>query len=419
MNLIINHITMKLKIFIIAIIIFQLFEITKIFGQAPDLGAASNFGLFTADGAFENTGASTVVGNIGTDKGSFLGFPSGTVYGEIHVADSASALAAIDINIAYTYLYDITSDSVLGAILGNNQILIPNIYNITTLSQLQGDLILDGQGNPDALFIIKINGAYTTSKFSNVILTNSASVNNVYWQINGAFELGDSSVFRGTLVVNGAISLMEGSSLYGRGLSRAGAIALHNNIVETSTPSNPLSINLQSFTACAINNIIDITWKTATETNNNYFSVLRSHDGINFNVIQLIPGAGNSDFLCYYNIADNYPYYGISYYQLKQTDYDGKSTYSNIISVTNEKSNDVVIFLNSLNSQITIFMNDTSQNNNNELHIYKSSGEIMIQTKLINQETLIDASNFSSGIYVYSVIANDKIIQSGKLISTK
>lgn len=410
---------MKLKIVIIATIIFQLFEINKNFAQAPDLGAASNFGLFTADGAFENTGTSTVIGDIGTDKGSFLGFPLGTVYGEIHVSDSVSAIAAIDINIAYTYLYDIISDSVLGAILGNNQTLIPNIYTITTLSQLQGNLILDGQGNSDALFIIKINGAFSTSKFSQIILANSASINNVYWLINGAFELGDTSIFRGTIITNGAISLMEESSLYGRGLSRAGAIALHNNIVEISVSSNPLSIKLQSFTACAISNIVDIKWETATETNNNYFSVLRSQDGVNFNVIQLIPGAGNSDVLCYYNIADNYPYYGISYYQLKQTDYDGKITYSNIISVTNEKLTDLFVFLNSFNSQITIFMNDTSQNNNYRLQIYKSSGDIIILEKLINQETIIDTSNFSSGIYLYNIIANEKILQTGKLVYKK
>lgn len=81
------------------------------------------------------------------------------------------------------------------------------------------------------MFIFKINGQLSTNTFSNVILINSASLCNVYWQINGAFSLGDSSVFRGTLLINGAISLLEGSSLFGRGLSRAGAIDLHNNIV--------------------------------------------------------------------------------------------------------------------------------------------------------------------------------------------
>ncbi len=200
--------------------------------SAPTLGTASGFALFTATGAFSNTGAATnVTGDVGTNVGAFTAFPPGTLVGTKHVADPASATAATDVDAAYSYLFGLTCGSVIGVTLGNNQILTPNVYCIGAASTLNGDLILDAQGDPNALFIFKIDGALSTSTFSNVKLTNSASLCNVYWQINGAFALGDSSVFRGTIVANGQIELLEGSSLLGRGFTKAGAILLHNNIV--------------------------------------------------------------------------------------------------------------------------------------------------------------------------------------------
>lgn len=209
------------------------------YGQAPNLGATSNFALFTAAGAFNNVGASTVVtGDVGTNVGAFNAFPPGVLIGQIHVSDPVSVQAATDVETAYNDLSAVTCDSVIGTTLGNGQILPPNIYCLGAASTINGSLILDGLGDPNALFIFKINGALSTSTLASVVLINAASLCNVYWQVNGAFDLGDSSVFRGTLIANGAISLLEASSLFGRGLSRAGAISTHNNVVSISSLPN-------------------------------------------------------------------------------------------------------------------------------------------------------------------------------------
>ncbi len=213
-------------------------------GQAPDLGTTSSFALFTAAGAFNVVGATVVIGDVGTNVGAFNGFPPGIVVGQIHVADGVSAQAAIDVAVAYSYLSGITCGAVIGTTVGNNQVLTPNVYCLGAASTLNGSLILDGEGDPDALFIFKIDGALSTSTFSNVILINEASVCNVYWQINGAVALGDSSVFRGTIVAAGALSLNTGAMLEGRGLSTAGAISISANLVTLSTlcDSMPSSI---------------------------------------------------------------------------------------------------------------------------------------------------------------------------------
>jgi hypothetical protein len=234
-----NNMKTKLLIALTAFILFLMPNLN--FGQAPDLGAASSFALFTAVGAFDNIGAATfVTGDVGTNVGAFNAFPPGTLNGTKHVADGTSAQAAAAVLTAYGYLFGLTCDSVIGVTLGNNQVLTPKVYCTGAASTLNGDLILDGKGNPNALFIIKIGGALSTSTFSHVNVTNSASWCNVYWLVNGAFALGDSSVFRGTVVANGQIELLEGSSLLGRALSRAGAIHLHNNIVTLSDCGNTI-----------------------------------------------------------------------------------------------------------------------------------------------------------------------------------
>ncbi|MCX6279297.1 MAG: ice-binding family protein, partial [Bacteroidetes bacterium] len=214
--------------------------------QAPDLGAASSFALFTSVGAFNNVGPTIVTGDIGTNAGAFTGFPPGSVTGQIHVADPTSSQAATDLGLAYSYLGGLTCNAVIGVTLGNNQILTPDVYCTGAATTLNGDLTLDAQGNPNALFIFKIDGAFTTGTYSNVLLINSASLCNVYWWITGAFSLGDYSVFRGNVISNGQIELLEGSTLLGRGLTKAGALLLHNNLVTIgSQPIAPTAITTQ------------------------------------------------------------------------------------------------------------------------------------------------------------------------------
>src|SRR5690606_24985988 len=76
-----------------------------------------------------------------------------------------------------------------------------------------------------------------------------------------------------------------------------------------------------------------LLWETASETNNDFFTIERSLDGFNFNPITIKTGAGNSHTPISYSYIDEDPQTGISYYRIKQTDYNGNSTYSAIIEV--------------------------------------------------------------------------------------
>ena len=209
------------------------------FGQAPNLGTASPFALFTAVGAFDNVGATSITGDAGTNSGAFTGFPPGNVNGIIHVEDAVSATAAVDVATAYGQLSALTCGTVIGVGLGNGQILTPGIYCTNAASTLNGNLTLDAQGVLNSIFIIKIDGALSTGIASSVVLINEAASCNVFWQINGALISGDNSVFIGTALVAGAITLNTGAILFGRGLSTTGAISTSANAVTLSLCGPP------------------------------------------------------------------------------------------------------------------------------------------------------------------------------------
>jgi|GEM_PF-3586303 len=94
-----------------------------------------------------------------------------------------------------------------------------------------------------------------------------------------------------------------------------------------------LPIELSKFTAQPLFNKTKLEWTTINESNNDYFTIERSFDGITFNPIKTIKGADNSNTVLDYSTFDEEPLIGVNYYRLKQTDYNGKFKYSTAISV--------------------------------------------------------------------------------------
>ena len=103
---------------------------------------------------------------------------------------------------------------------------------------------------------------------------------------------------------------------------------------------NPLPIELLSFTAVPNKNKVDLNWVTASEINNDYFNIERSVDGINFETVNTTDGAGNSTSIINYYSVDANPYNGLSYYRLKQTDFNGNTSYSQTVPVEFNSADD-------------------------------------------------------------------------------
>jgi hypothetical protein len=314
-----------------------LFSPALVFAQAPDLGTAATFTLFTAKGAFTNTGATRATGDIGTDAGDLTGFPAGVVTGAMQVENAASAQAATDVRAAYGDLSAVACGVTTGVSLGG-QTLTPNTYCTGAAATLNGVLTLDGNGDTNALFIINIAGALATGKEASVVLINGATVANVYWRIGGRFDLGENAVFRGTILADGAINLLDGATLVGRALSQAGAITLARNTVSIQA-ATPLPVELTAFSAEQQGQSALLRWATASERNSAYFEVQSSTDGRQFTRLTRVAGQGNSTQAHTYSWADlGWARYAaaVVYYRLKQVDTDGTSTYSPVRSLASK-----------------------------------------------------------------------------------
>ncbi len=94
-----------------------------------------------------------------------------------------------------------------------------------------------------------------------------------------------------------------------------------------------LPIELVSFTAKQNHSTVDLNWTTASEINNDYFTVEKSNDGYLYSPFGRMEGAGNSNSLLNYSFTDNHPCPGTNYFRLKQTDYDGHFSYSDVVAV--------------------------------------------------------------------------------------
>lgn len=203
---------------------------------APDLRSTSCFTLFSAIGPVMNVGVSTVLGSVGTNVGLTTGFNSLLVSGIIHpIPDVVTATGSADLLEVYSYLNALPNDIELlyPAQFGRNLVLTPHTYVMKAAAVLTDSLYLNAQSNADAVFVIKIDGALTTSTYSKVLLMNGAQAKNVYWKVEGAVNINDYSVFCGTLLCNnGLAALNTGVTLNGRVLATNGAL---NTSAITST----------------------------------------------------------------------------------------------------------------------------------------------------------------------------------------
>jgi Ice-binding-like/Bacterial Ig-like domain len=212
---------------------------TNTAGQASVvLGTSANFAVLAGSTA-TSIGATTVNGDLGVSPGTAVtGFPPGLVNGTKHAGDSAAAQAQLDLTTAYNDAAGRTVGAVTVAGNLGGLTLTPGLYKSTSsLAISSGDLTLDAQGNANAVFIFQMASTLTTTSGRQVILSGGAKASNVFWQVGTSATLGTTSVFKGTIMADQAITLNTGATLDGRALARIAAVTMDsNNIITIPVP---------------------------------------------------------------------------------------------------------------------------------------------------------------------------------------
>jgi serine protease AprX len=200
-------------------------------GQAPvGLGTAESFAVL-AGSTVTSTGPSTLNGDLGLSPGTAVtGFPPGTVNGSTQAANAVALQAKSDLTTAYDDVAGRTPPVAAPADLGG-MTLAPGVYRSGSSLALTGELALDAQGDPSAVFVFQAGSTLTTASASRVRLVNGAQPCNVFWQVGSSATLGSSTDFAGSILALTSISMNDGVTLNGRALARNGAVTLINDTI--------------------------------------------------------------------------------------------------------------------------------------------------------------------------------------------
>lgn len=172
----------------------------------------------------------------------------------------------------------------------------------------------------------------------------------------------------------------------------------------------PLPVELVYFRAQLVENDVELSWQTASELNNDYFTIEKTTDLINFETVTVVNGQGTSNELTTYHFVDKFPGKGVSYYRLKQTDFDGTSTYSEVVRILNNETESISpllkIYPNPNNgSSIALEFDGLIANEMVLINLYNSQGQLIHSSNIfandsgsaITEWTL--NNNISAGVY--------------------
>lgn len=184
-------------------------------------------------------------------------------------------------------------------------------------------------------------------------------------------------------------------------------------ITSTNSTNTPLPIELVYFKGEVIGENVQLTWETASELNNDFFTIERSSDAEVWDELMQVAGAGTSNKTNNYQVQDGRPISGTSYYRLKQTDFDGHFEYSSIVSVNFTGKSDFIV---SPNPSTGLFTINNIELVSNQVRLYNGLGqELDIPANSSNSGTILDLSAFPSGIYILQ-ISNGSSLQSVRLM---
>ncbi len=206
-----------------------------------------------------------------------------------------------------------------------------------------------------------------------------------------------TDITQGDLAVLNAVAIRQGTS--GTMAGTADGIRVSNSWLNTALP-----VNLTSFEGKITEHQTTLlTWTTASEINNKGFEIESSQDGINFETIGFAEGVGNSKTTQIYRFEHNSN--ANAFYRLNQIDFDGKSTYSQIVSIKNTIT-ETNLTPNPFNDYIEITTNATIT----RAEVVDIQGKVVLSENLQSNVAKLDAKELLNGIYFIKIYQGDAVI---------
>lgn len=171
-----------------------------------------------------------------------------------------------------------------------------------------------------------------------------------------------------------------------------------DNVSITATFALP--IELSSFTGKVKQNTTYLNWSTATEINNDYFSIERSRDGREFSEIGQVKGAGTSYEPQAYAFTDERPLHGQNYYRLRQVDFDGKFSYSPVVIATFGKASQMTLSPLPASENLRIQLTEPSKEDG-RWQVFELGGRLMLSGEMLAETTEhnLNISELPEGAY--------------------
>ncbi len=284
-----------------------------------------------------------------------------------------------------------------------------------------GDLIVNGDldvnditfKNGSTVNVSSASNVRVFGSMTNVNNSNDITINGII-QVDGNFSNNVNSVVSGTgqIRVTGNFTNDASGTVFG-------CTGTSCNCSHCVLQGSVMPVEFTQFTASLNENkTVQLKWTTATEINNDYFTVERSSNGLSFSELVKKKGAGNSSSDKNYEFTDVSPTKGISYYRIKQTDFDGKYDYSDVVAVSFEINSDgscvFKVFPNPCPGKCHVALSDCKEVENSviEVEILDALGN-KIQQHLPYRNSngsfdfYLDNSNaLSPGIYIVRAISD-------------
>ncbi len=250
-------------------------------------------------------------------------------------------------------------------------------------------------GSPDGIFIkYYTTGDYLFLSYEGIFTATNGPATGLTSTDIGVAESGSTQVNSSLYLSGNGSQYTDFTWAVSSGTNTKGA---------ANNGQNLLPITISSFIAKTLGDGVQLQWSTSSEENNDYFSIERSQDGVHFDEIGQINGAGSSKTVNHYQFMDKLPFSSISYYRLKQVDLNGDFSYSHIVvSIPISTATDLKAFSNAAH-ELELHWQASGQNKL-QLYIYDLSGRIMYKRPIEehpgeNSYSLF-MSGISSGLYI-------------------